>query len=67
MPEGTLFKEIEPTMIIEGNYLDFGVYETALLGILRQESSIATKAARIKKLAQDKTVLFLVLEHFILQ
>ncbi|BDC19795.1 nicotinate phosphoribosyltransferase [Acidianus sp. HS-5] len=58
MPEGTLFKEIEPTMIIEGNYLDFGVYETALLGILRQESSIATKAARIKKLAQDKTVLF---------
>ena len=58
MPEGTLFKEIEPTMIIEGNYLDFGVQETALLGILRQESSIATKAARIKKLAQDKTVLF---------
>lgn len=58
MPEGTLFKEIEPVMIIEGNYLDFGVYETALLGILRHESSIATKAARIKKLAQDKTVLF---------
>lgn len=58
MPEGTLFKEIEPVMIIEGNYLDFGVYETAFLGILRHYSSISTKAARIKKLALDKTVLF---------
>ena len=58
MPEGTLFKEIEPVMIIEGNYLDFGVYETAFLGILRHYSSIATKAARIKSLAMDKTVLF---------
>ncbi|BCU70796.1 nicotinate phosphoribosyltransferase [Stygiolobus caldivivus] len=58
MPEGTLFKEVEPVMIIEGNYLDFGVYETALLGILRHYSTISTKAARIKKLAMDKTVLF---------
>ncbi|MCY0859430.1 MAG: nicotinate phosphoribosyltransferase [Sulfolobaceae archaeon] len=58
MPEGTLFKDIEPVMIIEGNYLDFGVYETALLGILRHYSSISTKAARIKALALDKLVLF---------
>jgi len=58
MPEGTLFKEIEPVMIIEGNYMDFGIYETAILGILRHYSSIATKAARIKSLAMDKTVLF---------
>lgn len=58
MPEGTIFKEMEPIMIIEGNYLDFGVYETALLGIIRHETSIATKAARIKSLAMDKTVLF---------
>ncbi|MDT7872333.1 MAG: nicotinate phosphoribosyltransferase [Sulfolobaceae archaeon] len=58
MPEGTLFKEIEPVMIIEGNYVDFGVYETAFLGILRHYSSISTKAARIKRLALDKTVLF---------
>ena len=58
MPEGTLFKAGEPLMIIEGYYDDFAVYETALLGILRHYSSIATKAARIKKLARDKTVLF---------
>ncbi|MDT7861408.1 MAG: nicotinate phosphoribosyltransferase [Saccharolobus sp.] len=58
MPEGSLFKEIEPVMIIEGNYLDFGIYETAFLGILRHYSSISTKAARLKSLALDKTLLF---------
>lgn len=58
MPEGSLFKEIEPVMIIEGNYLDFGIYETAFLGILRHYSSISTKAARLKALALDKTLLF---------
>ncbi|MEM0218540.1 MAG: nicotinate phosphoribosyltransferase [Desulfurococcaceae archaeon] len=58
MPEGTLFKAGEPIMIIEGYYDDFAVYETALLGILRHYSSIASKAARIKKLAGNKRVLF---------
>jgi nicotinate phosphoribosyltransferase len=58
LPEGTLFKAGEPLMIIEGYYDDFAVYETALLGILRHYSSIATKAARIKKLAGNKAVLF---------
>ncbi len=58
MPEGTLFKEVEPVMIVEGNYLDFGIYETAILGILRHYSSITTKAARIKSLAMDKTIFY---------
>jgi len=58
LPEGTLFKADEPLMIIEGYYNDFALYETAILGILRHYSSIATKAARIKKLAGNKTVLF---------
>lgn len=58
MPEGTVFRAGEPLMIIEGYLDDFAVYETALLGILRHYSSIATKAARIKKLAGGKTVLF---------
>ena len=58
LPEGTLFKAGEPLMIIEGYYDDFAVYETPILGILRHYTSIATKAARIKKLAGDKTVLF---------
>ncbi|MGC8953582.1 nicotinate phosphoribosyltransferase [Desulfurococcus amylolyticus] len=58
MPEGTLFKAGEPLLIIEGYYDDFALYETAVLGILRHYSSIASKAARIKRLAMDKTILF---------
>ncbi|MEM2025759.1 MAG: nicotinate phosphoribosyltransferase [Desulfurococcaceae archaeon] len=58
MPEGTLFKAGEPLMIIEGYLDDFIIYETALLGILRHYSSVATKAARVKRLALDKTLLF---------
>ncbi len=58
IPEGTLFKAKEPLMIIEGYYDDIAVYETAILGILRHYTSIATKAARIKRLAMNKTILF---------
>jgi len=56
MPEGTVFKDYEPVMVIEGRYLDFGVYETALLGFLCQSSGIATKAARCKLAAGEKLV-----------
>lgn len=58
LPEGTAFYENEPVMVIEGPYLEFAILETAILGILRHYSSISTKAARIKKLAGDKTCLF---------
>ncbi len=58
MPEGTLFKPVEPVMVVEGPYNEISVYETSLLGILRHATSIATRAARIKKLAGDKQVLF---------
>ncbi|ADV65196.1 nicotinate phosphoribosyltransferase [Desulfurococcus mucosus] len=58
MPEGTLFKAGEPLLIIEGYYDDFALYETPVLGILRHYSSIASKAARVKRLAMDKTILF---------
>jgi nicotinate phosphoribosyltransferase len=56
MPEGTVFKDFQPVMVIEGKYLDFGIYETAILGFLCQASGIATKAARCKLAAQDKLV-----------
>ena len=58
MPEGSVFFEDEPIMVIEGRYIDFAVYETAILGILRHYSSIATKAARLRKLAGDKKIFF---------
>ncbi len=58
VPEGTIFRRKEPLMVVEGRYSDFGVFETALLGILRFSSSIATKAARIKAAAGNRTVLY---------
>ncbi|MEM1597576.1 MAG: nicotinate phosphoribosyltransferase [Pyrobaculum sp.] len=58
MPEGTLFYENDPVMVIEGPYLEFAVLETAVLGIIRHYSSISTKAARVKKVVGDKTCLY---------
>ncbi|MEM4577131.1 MAG: nicotinate phosphoribosyltransferase [Candidatus Nezhaarchaeales archaeon] len=58
IPEGTLFRPIQPVMNIEGPYEAFCKYETAILGILRHSTSIATKAARCKMLAGDRSLLF---------
>lgn len=57
MPEGTIFRPFEPILEIEGMYTDFCIYETALLGFLCQSSGIATKAARCRKLAGDRTII----------
>ncbi len=55
--EGTIFRANEPVFIIEGNYLDFGRYETALLGYFCQASGIATRAARCRLAAGPRPVL----------
>ncbi len=57
LEEGTVFYPYEPVMEIEGRYQDFGVYETAILGLLCQASGVATKAARVKKLAGERLVM----------
>ncbi|HVN72739.1 MAG TPA: nicotinate phosphoribosyltransferase [Desulfomonilia bacterium] len=54
MPEGSVFFTDEPVMIIEGDYLEFGALETAILGCLCQASGIATKASRCKTACGDK-------------
>lgn len=56
LPEGTLFHSEEPTVMMEGNYIDFGVYETSLLGLLCQASGVATRAARCKLAAAGRPV-----------
>lgn len=55
-PEGTLFGPMQPVLTIEGRYVDFAHYETALLGLLCQASGVATKAARCKKAAAGHPV-----------
>lgn len=57
MKEGTIFRAFEPVMEIEGRYTDFGLFETSLLGLLCQASGVATKAARCKKAAGDRSVI----------
>ncbi len=57
MAEGTVFYPYQPVFEIEGEYTDFGVYETAVLGLLCQASGIATKAARFRKLAGERPVI----------
>jgi len=63
MPEGTVFRSADyqgfnvPVVRIEGSYGAFCLYETPLLGLLCQASGIATRAARIKKVAENKTLI----------
>ncbi len=57
MKEGTIFYPNQPVLEIEGNYQDFCVYETAILGLLCQATGIATKAARYKKIAGERLVM----------
>ncbi|MFZ8850345.1 MAG: nicotinate phosphoribosyltransferase [Thermoproteota archaeon] len=58
MDEGTIFRLYEPVLSITGPYSEFGIYEPVIDGILRHNTSMATKAARCKKLAMDKMLVF---------
>jgi nicotinate phosphoribosyltransferase len=48
LPEGSVFFAEEPVLTVVGPYLEFGVLETALLGLLCQASGIATAAGRCR-------------------
>src|SRR3989475_6555903 len=62
-PEGSVFPPKThrgiplPVMTLEGPYEEWALYETPVLGMICQASGIATKAARIRKLANGKQVL----------
>jgi len=57
MKEGTVFSSYQPVLEIHGKYLDFGRYETTLLGFICQASGIATMAARCRKAAGRRQVI----------
>jgi len=57
MEEGTVFAPYQPVLVVEGIYVEWAQYETALLGLLCQASGIATKAARCKKAAGERQVI----------
>ena len=56
LPEGSVFYTEEPVLTLVGPYLEFGVMETALLGLLCQASGVATAAARCKIAAGGRPV-----------
>jgi nicotinate phosphoribosyltransferase len=55
--EGELFYPGEPVFSVRGKYLDFGVFETAMLGFVCQASGISTNAARCKLAAGERPVI----------
>ena len=57
LDEGLEFGTREVLMRIQGSYGEFGIYETALLGILASSSAWATAARECKAAAGDKQVL----------
>jgi nicotinate phosphoribosyltransferase len=57
MDEGTVFAPYQPVLTLEGIYVDWAQYETALLGLLCQASGITTKAARCKMAAGERQVI----------
>jgi len=62
MPEGSIFYSAdyrgvrEPVMFIDGPYGEYCLLETPLLGLICQASGAASRAARIKRVAGEKTV-----------
>jgi len=55
--EGEIVYPGDPVLEIEGNYRDFMLFETAVLGFLCQASGVATMAARYRKRAGDRQVI----------
>ncbi len=60
IPEGTVFLPRDsanvsiPVMAIEGRYRDFGVLETAILGLICQASGISSYSSKIRMAAGEK-------------
>lgn len=57
LQEGQAFANKEVVMRIKGKYSEFGIYETAMLGILASSSGWSTAARLAKEAAGDKSVL----------
>ncbi|NMB20401.1 MAG: nicotinate phosphoribosyltransferase [Firmicutes bacterium] len=57
LKEGTPFEGKEVVMRIHGRYSQFGIYETAILGILASSSGWATAAHQAKTAADGRPVL----------
>lgn len=55
-PEASIIRPYVPVLELEGCYQSFALFETAILGLLCQSSGVATKAARVRHAARDRTL-----------
>lgn len=56
-PEGSFIRPHLPVFEISGRYQTFAQLETAVLGLVCQSSGVATKAARVRHAAGEKTLI----------
>lgn len=63
LSEGEEFESKEVIMRIKGSYGEFGIYETAILGILASSCGWATAAREVKNVAGDNQVLVFGARH----
>ncbi|CAN5830139.1 nicotinate phosphoribosyltransferase [soil metagenome] len=54
--EGSIIRPYVPIFELEGRYQVFAEFETAILGLICQASGVATKAARVRHAAKDRTL-----------
>lgn len=57
LPEGAVFNAKDVVMRLKGPYVQFAIYETAILGILASSSGWATAAHQVKEAAAGKPIL----------
>ena len=55
--EGSIIRPNVPIFEVEGRYQEFAQLETAILGLVCQASGVATKAARVRRAAGEKTLI----------
>jgi len=63
IPEGEPFDAKETVLRIKGNYEEFGIYETPLLGILAHSSAWATAARQCRNAAKDRPFIIFGARH----
>jgi len=63
IPEGKKIEKREVTLRISGSYREFGIYETAILGILAQESGWASAARACVEAADGTPVIHFGARH----
>lgn len=63
LPEGEEFDKKEVVMRIKGSYGEFGIYETAILGILASSCGWATAAKKVKEAAGESLALVFGARH----